>query len=171
MLKTLSQHIIACQGRFALSDDSHGPHAVGLHYDQAAKYLHSLGVRELWHLQKSDTLNVAGRTTRVVIVEGNWWEDEFWVGRLPKGTVMHSKFFRSPSLLIRAITRCNTCWLACRSDLVTHSVSIQHLYLSSYCPIPSEVSRRPIEFGINIGSTKVLLRYSGNYLVLAVAAL
>lgn len=123
MLKTLSQHIIACQGRFALSDDSHGPHAVGLHYDQAAKYLHSLGVRELWHLQKSDTLNVAGRTTRVVIVEGNWWEDEFWVGRLPKGTVMHSKFFRSPSLLIRAITRCNTCWLACRSDLVTHSVS------------------------------------------------
>ncbi|EIN04080.1 histidinol phosphate phosphatase H [Punctularia strigosozonata HHB-11173 SS5] len=38
-------------GRFCLSDDSHGPHAVGLNYHRIPAYLARAGVTELWALQ------------------------------------------------------------------------------------------------------------------------
>ncbi|TFK71126.1 histidinol phosphate phosphatase H [Pluteus cervinus] len=76
------QLIIKHGGRFALSDDSHGPRAVGLNYHRVAKYLQSIGVSELWYLQKSDLANPAGRNVRAVRLEGNWWEDQFWQKRL-----------------------------------------------------------------------------------------
>ncbi|KAJ7058490.1 Polymerase/histidinol phosphatase-like protein [Mycena amicta] len=42
--------ILAHGGRLALSDDSHGPHAVGLNYARIPDYLHRAGVQELWTL-------------------------------------------------------------------------------------------------------------------------
>ncbi|CEQ38668.1 SPOSA6832_00122 [Sporobolomyces salmonicolor] len=42
--------ILAKGGRFTLSDDSHGPHAVGLHYDKAYTYLRDRNVQQLWYL-------------------------------------------------------------------------------------------------------------------------
>ncbi|KAF9463207.1 Polymerase/histidinol phosphatase-like protein [Collybia nuda] len=68
-------------GRFALSDDSHGPHAVGLNYHRLAGYLRETGVTELWYLQKADTLNTGGRTIQPVRLVGNWWDHGFWRGR------------------------------------------------------------------------------------------
>ncbi|KAK0469371.1 Polymerase/histidinol phosphatase-like protein [Desarmillaria tabescens] len=69
-------------GRFTLSDDSHGPHAVGLNYDRVAKYLRSVNVAELWYLQSSMNVNAAGRKTQSVRLEGDWWDHTFWHGRL-----------------------------------------------------------------------------------------
>ena len=75
------QLIIFCGGRFSLSDDSHGPHAVGLNYGKTRDYLLDIGVRELWELERTETPNIGGRYTRAVRVGGNWWEHAFWVGK------------------------------------------------------------------------------------------
>ncbi|KAK0451493.1 Polymerase/histidinol phosphatase-like protein [Armillaria borealis] len=69
-------------GRFTLSDDSHGPHAVGLNYDRVAKYLRSVNVAELWYLQRSMNVNAAGRKIQSVRLDGDWWDHTFWQGRL-----------------------------------------------------------------------------------------
>ncbi|RDB16037.1 putative histidinol-phosphatase [Hypsizygus marmoreus] len=69
-------------GRFALSDDSHGPHAVGLNYHRLAEYLRAVGVSELWYLQRCETPNSAGRNVRPVRVDGEWWKHTFWNGRV-----------------------------------------------------------------------------------------
>ncbi|KAG7451511.1 histidinol phosphate phosphatase H [Guyanagaster necrorhizus] len=74
--------IVKHGGRFTLSDDSHGPHAVGLNYDRVAKYLRSVNIAELWYLQKSINVNAAGRKIQPVRLEGDWWNHAFWHGRL-----------------------------------------------------------------------------------------
>ncbi|KAF9476058.1 histidinol phosphate phosphatase H [Pholiota conissans] len=68
-------------GRFALSDDSHGPPAVGLNYHRLPEYLKAMGIAELWYLQKSATPNAAGRSTGAVKLEGQWSDHDFWRGR------------------------------------------------------------------------------------------
>jgi len=73
--------ILKHRGRFALSDDSHGPHAVGLNYHRLAEYLRTVGVEELWYLRRSDIQNAAGRAVQPVRLEGDWWEHDFWRGR------------------------------------------------------------------------------------------
>lgn len=65
-------------GRLALSDDSHGPHAVGLNYARMRECLRAQGVRELWRLARAAEPNAAGRFVRAVRVEGEWWADPFW---------------------------------------------------------------------------------------------
>ena len=45
------QLLLARKGRLCLSDDSHGPHAVGLHYNDAYKYLRDQNVQTLYHLE------------------------------------------------------------------------------------------------------------------------
>ncbi|EPT00907.1 hypothetical protein FOMPIDRAFT_1162212 [Fomitopsis schrenkii] len=74
--KLIMQH----GGRFALSDDSHGPHAVGLNYDRMAEYVQRLGVEELWVLERSQSANVGGRFVQSRRVE-RWWEHPFWKKR------------------------------------------------------------------------------------------
>jgi len=74
-----SQLVLKHGGRFALSDDSHGPHAVGLNYRRLAEYLRAAGVFELWYLQKSDNRNAAGRCMRPVRVTGSWSDATFWL--------------------------------------------------------------------------------------------
>lgn len=74
------QLIMKHGGRFALSDDSHGPHAVGLNYDRMAKYVQRLGVEELWVLERSQSSNVGGRFVQSRRVE-RWWEHPFWKKR------------------------------------------------------------------------------------------
>ena len=74
-----TQLILLHGGRFALSDDSHGPHAVGLNYQQTRDYLLRIGVRELWTLERTSVPNTGGRHTGPVRVGGNWWEHAFWL--------------------------------------------------------------------------------------------
>ena len=61
-----------------LSDDSHGPHAVGHNYDKLRKYLRGMQVTDIWFLERCEEGNSAGRHVRGRKVEGNWWSDPFW---------------------------------------------------------------------------------------------
>ncbi|KAJ7058473.1 Polymerase/histidinol phosphatase-like protein [Mycena amicta] len=70
--------ILAHGGRLALSDDSHGPHAVGLNYARIPDYLHRAGVQELWTLEYTDVSNVAGRMVRPARLDGEWAAHAFW---------------------------------------------------------------------------------------------
>ncbi|KAJ3865533.1 histidinol phosphate phosphatase H [Lentinula novae-zelandiae] len=65
-------------GRLALSDDSHGPHAVGLNYRRLLEYLRREGVSELWYLQVSESPNKVGRNIQAVKAPGEWWNHPFW---------------------------------------------------------------------------------------------
>ncbi len=61
-----------------MSDDSHGPHAVGLNNDLTKEYLLSAGVKDLWYLEESEVPNAGGRKTRSVKLPGEWWSHPFW---------------------------------------------------------------------------------------------
>ena len=65
-------------GRFTLSDDSHGPHAVGLNYHRLPEYLQTVAISELWFLQRSNAPNVAGRFIQAAKLSGEWLDHEFW---------------------------------------------------------------------------------------------
>ncbi|TNY22169.1 polymerase/histidinol phosphatase-like protein [Rhodotorula diobovata] len=68
--------ILAKGGRFTLSDDSHGPQAVGLHYDSAYAYLRDRNVQELWRLiPASRTDPGVKRGVRAEKIEGRPWLD------------------------------------------------------------------------------------------------
>ena len=93
-----SQIIQRHNGRFKLSDDSHGPHAVGLNYRRLPEYLQAVAITEIWLLQRSNAPNVAGRTIQAAaaIVSGEWLDHEFWhalsipsVGNLPLDSAPH----------------------------------------------------------------------------------
>ncbi|KAH9990211.1 histidinol phosphate phosphatase H [Russula compacta] len=77
----VAEFILLHGGRFALSDDSHGPHAVGLNYRRTRDYLLHIGVRELWTLERTSAQNTGGRHTGSVRISGNWWEHAFWTGK------------------------------------------------------------------------------------------
>ena len=71
-------------GRFTLSDDSHGPHAVGLNYYRLAEYVRRVSISNLWVLttpSTTDGSNVGRRGLASHSVPGKWWEDPFWKGR------------------------------------------------------------------------------------------
>ncbi|EPQ50302.1 histidinol phosphate phosphatase H [Gloeophyllum trabeum ATCC 11539] len=72
------QAILQLGGRLVLSDDSHGPQAVGLNYDLVKEYLTNMGVTQLHYLQISEEPNNFGRHVVAVKVENHWWEDPFW---------------------------------------------------------------------------------------------
>ncbi|KAF8202014.1 polymerase/histidinol phosphatase-like protein [Mycena galopus ATCC 62051] len=74
LLEIILQH----GGRLALSDDSHGPHAVGLNYARIPEYLQRAGVDDLWFLEHSDTPNASGRNVRAVKMDRHWAEHPFW---------------------------------------------------------------------------------------------
>lgn len=61
-------------GRFALSDDSHGPHAVGLNYDKLHRYLERMGLEKIWKLEQMGQ----GRETRATEV-AQWQQHKFWL--------------------------------------------------------------------------------------------
>ncbi|KAN0094928.1 polymerase/histidinol phosphatase-like protein [Tylopilus felleus] len=65
-------------GRFALSDDSHGPHRVGEHYPRMRDYLRQLGVKELWHLSRTSDGTLFQRGLSATRVAGDWEEHAFW---------------------------------------------------------------------------------------------
>ncbi|KAJ6562334.1 Polymerase/histidinol phosphatase-like protein [Mycena capillaripes] len=74
----LLQIILKHDGRLALSDDSHGPHAVGLNYGRLPEYLQRAGVTELWFLEHSDTPNASGRNVRATKMDRPWVAHPFW---------------------------------------------------------------------------------------------
>jgi histidinol-phosphatase (PHP family) len=65
-------------GRFALSDDSHGPDAVGLNYDKMREYILKQGVVDMYYLRRTAIPNHRGRLVEAVKVEGNWASHPFW---------------------------------------------------------------------------------------------
>ncbi|KAF9559039.1 histidinol phosphate phosphatase H [Agrocybe pediades] len=65
-------------GRFALSDDSHGPHAIGLNYDRLPPYLQRVGIAELWYLVENNAPNIGGRYVKAVKLDGEWLDHKFW---------------------------------------------------------------------------------------------
>lgn len=86
------QLIMSKAGHLTLSDDSHGPHAVGLHYKDAHQYLQDAGVRELHCLtakHSSETESIMGspenvkstpvrKLTKAAKLDENWSSDVFW---------------------------------------------------------------------------------------------
>lgn len=74
----LPQLIIAKSGRLCLSDDSHGPKAVGLNYLRMRDYLLDSGVEEIWYLTDRKEGQVGLGKTRAKRYEGDWASDEFW---------------------------------------------------------------------------------------------
>ncbi|TFK45668.1 histidinol phosphate phosphatase H [Heliocybe sulcata] len=76
------KRILQCGGKLVLSDDSHGPHAVGLNYARLAKYLMNMQITKLHYLQATEAPNPYGRRVSLVPVEENWWEHPFWKGSL-----------------------------------------------------------------------------------------
>ncbi|OCH90809.1 histidinol phosphate phosphatase H [Obba rivulosa] len=76
----VARMIMEAGGRFTLSDDSHGPQAVGLNYAHMAAYLRRIGVDELWVLERSEVVNPGGRHTLPRKIGGKWWEHPFWTG-------------------------------------------------------------------------------------------
>lgn len=78
LIDPVGQLIVKMNGRFVLSDDSHGPHAVGLNYSRLLTYLLELGIEELWYLDRCDQPNARGRYTHAVKVEGDWYQHKFW---------------------------------------------------------------------------------------------
>lgn len=55
-------------GRFTLSDDSHGVHAVGLNYSRLRDYLKRTGIDQLWYLDSPGESSM-GRTLVPVLCE------------------------------------------------------------------------------------------------------
>ncbi|CAE6524702.1 unnamed protein product [Rhizoctonia solani] len=53
--------IKSLDGTFVLSDDSHGPAAVGLNYDKLEAYINEMGVTSVARLEKVESSNRAGR--------------------------------------------------------------------------------------------------------------
>lgn len=74
--------IVEQGGRLALSDDSHGKHAVGLNYGRLANYLKMSGITEIYYLAEDGT-GVAGRRARPTLLDGDWRRHPFW-DRLPQ---------------------------------------------------------------------------------------
>ncbi|KAI0672604.1 histidinol phosphate phosphatase H [Trametes maxima] len=79
--------IIQAGGRFALSDDSHGPHAVGLNYHRLRLYARQVGISEVWALGPSSLANSAGRFVAGKIAPGLWDQHSFWSKRRVQETV------------------------------------------------------------------------------------
>lgn len=58
-------------GKFALSDDSHGPERVGLNFSQLKLWAQGLGIDRVWRLER--------RGEKIEAVEVNdVWDDAFW---------------------------------------------------------------------------------------------
>jgi histidinol-phosphatase (PHP family) len=58
-------------GKFALSDDSHGPERVGLNFSRLKSWAQGLGIDAVWKLER--------RVGKIEAVQVNdVWSDEFW---------------------------------------------------------------------------------------------
>ncbi|KAG0146836.1 hypothetical protein CROQUDRAFT_43808 [Cronartium quercuum f. sp. fusiforme G11] len=74
-------------GRLTLSDDSHGPHQVGLNYSGVLEYLSKHRIRSLWFLKpitdKTSDLSTEGllhprRRVRALLLSGEWSKHPSW---------------------------------------------------------------------------------------------
>ncbi|KAG8904869.1 histidinolphosphatase [Tulasnella sp. 403] len=70
--------ILSRGGRIVLSDDSHGPQAVGGNYRRLFDYLVGVDVKELWYLERCDEANAGGRKVRPKKYDGEWKSDSWW---------------------------------------------------------------------------------------------
>jgi histidinol-phosphatase (PHP family) len=67
------QLILERGGKFTLSDDSHGPKDVGMHYDKLQAYLREMGVKSLYYLALDDQGNTVVREHKDAA------DDVFWI--------------------------------------------------------------------------------------------
>ncbi|KAG9125382.1 histidinolphosphatase [Ceratobasidium sp. 392] len=59
--RDIVQLIKSLGGTFVLSDDSHGPAAVGLNYDRLLAYVEEMGIEQVAYLERTEQKNKAGR--------------------------------------------------------------------------------------------------------------
>ncbi|TPX44924.1 histidinol-phosphatase [Synchytrium endobioticum] len=52
--KDIVQRMMACNVKFTISDDSHGPNDVAIHYDKLRDYLLEMGIGSIYYLTKID---------------------------------------------------------------------------------------------------------------------
>ncbi|KAH9848000.1 histidinol phosphate phosphatase H [Lenzites betulinus] len=81
--------VLQAGGRFALSDDSHGPHAVGLNYNRLPDYARRVCIEDLWVLERRSGAtgkNVAGRGVVPRKVASPWTLHPFWSEEKGVGT-------------------------------------------------------------------------------------
>ncbi|TDL20698.1 histidinol-phosphatase [Rickenella mellea] len=94
----VTQIISELGGRFTISDDSHGPQAVGHNYEKLYKYMRELELPELWYLSEGSISNKTGRKLVPVREHGEWKANRFWGSR--KGSwdsLRHSTKLRAGS--------------------------------------------------------------------------
>lgn len=70
----LPQYIISRGGKLTLSDDSHGPADVGMHYARLRDYLETMGIATLYHLDYDEEGKLVVKELRDVR------DDPFWAG-------------------------------------------------------------------------------------------
>ena len=70
--------ITSKSGRLCLSDDSHGPKAVGLNYLRMKDYLAESGIKEIWFLADRLEGQAATGKAQAKRYEGDWATDVFW---------------------------------------------------------------------------------------------
>ena len=68
-------------GRFTLSDDSHGPLAVGLHYDKTFEYIRDRNLAELYCLVEEAGVDGGRPAVVPVVVPGKPWLED-WPARI-----------------------------------------------------------------------------------------
>ncbi|KAH9811356.1 polymerase/histidinol phosphatase-like protein [Melampsora americana] len=82
-------------GRFTLSDDSHGPHQVGMNYAGVYNYLTKHKVQEIWFLEQvtknpcdllDKTIMLPRKRVKASVLSDQWQDHPFW----SKGTLIVS---------------------------------------------------------------------------------
>jgi len=68
--------IVQSGGRVCLSDDSHGPQAVGLNYHRLPAYLRTMRIEQLWYLKRAESSDSS--CVEACRYEGDWASDPFW---------------------------------------------------------------------------------------------
>jgi len=74
--------IVLLGGRLVLSDDAHGPSAVGMNYNLLIDYMNLVGVKDLWYLQVSKEGNTGGRRVRAVKMPEDWRRGSWFSRRM-----------------------------------------------------------------------------------------
>ncbi|OZJ06765.1 hypothetical protein BZG36_00410 [Bifiguratus adelaidae] len=75
--RDILQYIQQRNGRFTLSDDSHGPNDVGLYYRNLRDYIQEMHIREIYALELSDT-GVCHKLLDSATLQRFWQKMESW---------------------------------------------------------------------------------------------
>jgi histidinol-phosphatase (PHP family) len=63
----MKQEFARIDGKFTLSDDSHGVAQIGLNFQRSLKHVASVGVQELYHLEREEQPASSSSKPRILI--------------------------------------------------------------------------------------------------------